>query len=368
MGSAQVSQRWHDADQRVRQAAQMRPARPEVAARQTAQALGSIVARILTPVMSDAIPRKSDPAREAVPGAPQPQAVQSYLRRVSRQPAAPWLHAEVARRMAERLAWIKRRPLRVIDWWSAGGGSLDTLGAALPAQARIDAIEPIAALRERSAAALRAPWWSPRRWRGRAGEARLEADAPRDGSAELLWSNMALHWAGDPAEVFVRWRAALAVEGFVMFSCFGPDTLRELRALHLQHGFGPASHSFIDMHDLGDALVRAGFAEPVMDMETIVLHWADAASMRAELRGLGSNAAQMRPVGLRTPRWRGRWDAACLQALAGADDRPRLSFEIIYGHAFVAPPRLAVAAETRVGVEELRRMARAGGVGRGSSS
>lgn len=330
---------------------------------QTAQVLGSIVARILAPPMSNAIPWKSDPAlqaeREALPGAPQQQAVAAYLRRLSRRSDAPWLHTEVARRMAERLTWIKRRPGRVIDWWSAGGGSLEALRAALPAQARLDAIEPTAALRGRSAAALRAPWWSMRRWRGRSGEARLEADAPRDGQAELLWSNMALHWASDPAEVFVRWRSALSPEGFVMFSCFGPDTLRELRLLHREHGFGPPSHSFIDMHDLGDALVGAGFAEPVMDMETLVLHWPDMAAMRAELYGLGSNAARHRSAGLRTPRWRERWDAAGLRALAGPDGRPRLSFEVIYGHAFVAPPRLAVAPETRVGFEELRRMARA---------
>lgn len=340
--------------------AHTRPARPRENVWQMAQALGSIAAWILTRVMSAAIPQKSDPANEDAPGAPQPQAVAAHLRRLARRAEAPWLHVEVGRRMAERLAWIKRRPLRAIDWWSAHGGSLDSLRAALPSEARIDAIEPTSALRERSAAALYAPWWSPRRWRGASSEAWLEADAPCDGTAELLWSNMALHWASDPAVVFARWRAALAVDGFVMFSCFGPDTVRELRAVHRELGFGPASHSFIDMHDLGDALVGAGFADPVMDMETISLHWADMPSMLPELRGLGSNAARMRHPGLRTPGWRDRWTDRAVEALSGADGRPRASFEIIYGHAFVALPRLAVAAETRLGVEELRRMARAG--------
>jgi len=328
--------------------------------------------------MSAAIPNTPEPARDAASGeggaggvggergqggaagAPQPQAVAAHLRRLACRAEAPWLHVEVARRMAERLAWIKRRPVRVIDWWSAPGGSLASLRAALPREARIDAVEPSAALAARSAAALAAPWWSARRWNGRAGTAWLEADAPRDGAAEMLWSNMALHWSGEPAEVFARWRAAVAVDGFVMFSCFGPDTLRELRALYGVQGWGAASHSFIDMHDLGDALVGAGFADPVMDMETVALHWADLPSMRAELRGLGSNAARSRHAGLRTPRWQARWSELARQALDGPAGRPHLSFEIVYGHAFVAPPRLAVAAETRVGVEELRRMARAG--------
>lgn len=306
--------------------------------------------------MSSAIQRKT----EVAPESPQPQAVASHLRRLARVADAPWLHREVARRMAERLAWIKRRPERVIDWWSLQGGAIDSLRAALPPRARIDAVEPTAALRDRSAAALQAPWWSPRRWQGAAGRAWIEADAPRDGSAPLLWSNMMLHWAADPAEVFARWRAAVAADGFVMFSCFGPDTLRELRAVHRATGSGPAAHSYIDMHDLGDALVGAGFADPVVDMETLVLHWADLPSMLAELRGLGSNAAWARHAGLRTPRWRARWGEAAAHALAGPDGRPRMSFEIVYGHAFVAPPRVVVAAETRVGVEELRRMARAG--------
>lgn len=349
-------QRWRIGAQRAPQGSQTRPVRPRLAAWQMAQVLGHMVAAILDRAMSSATLRKT----EAAPQSPQPQAVAAHLRRLARRGDAPWLHGEVARRMAERLAWIKRRPEHAIDWWSTQGGSLASLRAALPPRARIDAVEPTPALRELSAAALHAPWWSLRRWQGAAGAARLEADAARDGTAPLLWSNMMLHWAADPAEVFARWRAAVAADGFVMFSCFGPDTLRELRALHRAPGWGPATHSYIDMHDLGDALVGAGFADPVVDMETIVLHWADVPSMLVELRGLGSNAAWLRHAGLRTPRWRDRWIEAAARELAGPDGRPRLSFEIVYGHAFVAPPRVAVAAETRVGVEELRRMARAG--------
>lgn len=338
----------------------MRPARPRLGAWQMAQVLGHMMAAILARAMSSAIHRKTGAAIEAAPESADSHAVAAHLRRLARGAEAPWLHREVGRRMAERLAWIKRRPERAIDWWSAQGGSLDSLRAALPAQARIDAVEPTAALRDRSAATLRAPWWSPQRWRGQGGEAWLEAGAPRDGTAPLLWSNMMLHWAADPAEVFAQWRSALAPDGFVMFSCFGPDTLRELRAVHRAQVCGHASHSFIDMHDLGDALVGAGFADPVVDMETISLHWADVPSMLAELRGMGSNAARARHAGLRTPRWRARWIEAATRSLAGTDGRPRMSFEIVYGHAFVAPARLAVAAETRVGVEELRRMAREG--------
>ncbi|WP_295644938.1 biotin synthase [uncultured Methylibium sp.] len=301
----------------------------------------------------------SDPAASAALHGAQPAAVQAQLRRAAQASEAPWLHREVARRMAERLAIIKASPDCVIDWGSLRGGGRAALQAQYP-EARIEMVEPTPALAERSRLAARAPWWTPRRWLRPAPAAWLEPRAPRDGRAGLLWSNMTLHWAADPAPVFERWREAVAVGGFVMFSCFGPDTLRELRALYRRLGWGVPGHAFIDMHDLGDALVQAGFADPVMDMETLTLTWVDAEAALAELRGLGSNAAGARLAGCRTPRWRARLLDELQSALAGPDGRLRLSFEIVQGHAFQPPPRLRVAAETRVPVETLRRLARAG--------
>jgi malonyl-CoA O-methyltransferase len=115
---------------------------------------------------------------------------------------------------------------------------------------------------------------------------------------------------------------------------------------------------FVDMHDLGDMLVHAGFADPVMDQEVIKLNWADAAAALAELRTFGVNADPRRVAGWRTPRWRQRL-AEALQALAGADGRPVLSFELVYGHAFKVAPRPRVAERTEVGLEEMRQMVRA---------
>ena len=113
------------------------------------------------------------------------------------------------------------------------------------------------------------------------------------------------------------------------------------------------------MHDLGDMLIEAGFADPVMDQETITLTWPTAEAMLAELRQLGGNVSLQRPAGLRTPRWRQR----LLQALgdgADAQGRVSLAFEIVYGHAFRPPPRLRLAARTEVPLDDLRAMARAG--------
>ncbi|MCW7537421.1 biotin synthase [Aquabacterium sp. A7-Y] len=257
--------------------------------------------------------------------------------------------------MGERLAIVKRTPREVLDWWSVQGGSLALLREHYPA-ARVVAVEPGEAAAARAAEALRTPWWSPSRWRGPAHAAMTEAEAGEGAGAELLWANMMLHWAPDPPAQLARWQRALAVDGFLMFSCLGPDTLRELRTVYERHGWGPATPAFIDMHDLGDMLVHAGFADPVMDMEPLTLTWDSADALLQELRTLGRNTHPQRHPGLRTPRWK----RALGQALQGGGGRIAMRFEIIYGHAFKAVPRARVADETRVSLADMRSMMRSG--------
>ena len=89
-----------------------------------------------------------------------------------------------------------------------------------------------------------------------------------------------------------------------MFSCLGPDTLRELRSLYRSLGWPPPGHDFTDMHDWGDMLVHAGFAEPVMDMERITLTWETPQQVLDELRELGSNLHPDRFAALRGKEWK----------------------------------------------------------------
>jgi malonyl-CoA O-methyltransferase len=106
----------------------------------------------------------------------------------------------------------------------------------------------------------------------------------------MLWANMQLHMAADPQALIAQWQQALEVDGFLMFSCLGPDTLRELRAVYAALGWPPPAHEFTDMHDWGDMLVASGFAEPVIDMERITLScasWAPTCTRRASRRCAG---------------------------------------------------------------------------------
>ncbi|MEY8875637.1 MAG: biotin synthase [Leptothrix sp. (in: b-proteobacteria)] len=283
----------------------------------------------------------------------------------SATPATPWLHGEIARRMADRLALIRRQPAVVIDWAAAQGASTAVLAQHCPAAriVRTDADgHPLPATGAFAApAAALGRWW--RQWTGSADDtnpAAMPAPAPPEPRlrADLLWANMNLHLAADQPARIAAWHAATAVDGFLMFSCLGPDTARELHALHRELGLGPAGARCVDLHDIGDGLVQAGFADPVMDMERLTLTWADADAMLAELRTLGRNLAPHRHTGLRTPRWHARWVAQLNERLRQPDGRLHLTFEVIYGHAFRVASRAKVSSQTEISLEAMREMTR----------
>lgn len=298
----------------------------------------------------------SEPVRFAVsPPRLDPAAVARIRRRLQAAQTASWLHQEVARRMAERLPMIRLVPHQVLDWSLDAGPPAEALQAAYPSsklqQLRV-APTPVAASPD--------PWW--KHWMGRrggrAGLAQVDAAAVVPGSIGLVWSNMALQFENDPPALLAAWRRALRPDGFVMFSTLGPGSLAELRTIHAAAGWGPAHGPFVDMHDLGDMMVQAGLADPVMDQETLTLTYGSAEQLLAELRGWGGNLAPERHPGLRSRRWRDR----LLQALrerADAQGRIALTLELVYGHAFQAPDRgPAVAAETAVDLATMRRMLR----------
>jgi len=277
------------------------------------------------------------------------------VRRLNRAAQPPWLHGEVARRMVERLPIVKLQPQRVVDWGSFLGGSAALLRQTYP-QAQWLAVEPDEERRAATAAALALPWWSPRRWTESAAVVACEAEVELE-QGQLLWSNMGLHHAADPQAVMLQWQRALAVDGFLMFSTLGPGSLTMLSQLYAEAAWPTPFAPFVDMHDLGDMLLHAGFADPVMDQEVITLTWPNAQALLAELRGLGGNAALARYPGLRTGRWHQQL-LQRLQARAGADGRIALAFEVVYGHAFKPLPRHRLVAETSVPLADLRAMAR----------
>ena len=266
--------------------------------------------------------------------------------------ASVWLHEEVARRMQERLQWIVKQPTRWLHWQPLRGGLAvhTTLAQRYPqAQCVVFQTPKLAAMQVQRS--LTKPWWDARGWRVPAAQFETPP-AP----VQMLWANMALHMAADPQALITRWHQLLELDGFVMFSCLGPDTLRELRQLYAALEWPAPAHEFTDMHDWGDMLVQAGFAEPVMDMERITLTFSSPEHLLAELRGLGRNLHPKRFSGLRGRGWHAALKAQITQQLAdpAQPERLRLSFEIIYGHAFKPPPRISVGAQTNVSLDLFR--------------
>ena len=268
--------------------------------------------------------------------------------------ASPWLHEEVASRMLERLQWIKLQPKAWAHWGAVRGG--------LQAHRNLVQKYPksecfvVEADENRALAATKSianRWWTAARLMSKA--TRFEAPAP--GSVDMLWANMALHLDPHPQALLAQWHSALTVNGFLMFSCLGPDTAIEVRRLYQQLGWPPAGHELTDMHDWGDMLVAAGFAEPVMDMERITLTYETPQRLLAELAELGRNFHPRRFPGLRGRVWRDCLHHHLAKTLTtGPDGRLQLSFEIIYGHALKGEPHVKVSPLSAVSLQDMRSM------------
>jgi len=274
--------------------------------------------------------------------------------------ASPWLHEEVARRMDDRLQWIRQAPAAWCDWDPLRGGIAGhhLVARRYPQAACLIAETSSDAGRALAQAEFAKPWWNPARWAGKAPRFGL----PQDGGVQLLWSNMALHMAANPQALIAQWHRALAVDGYLMFSCLGPDTVRELHGVYAALGWPPAGHAMTDMHDWGDMLVHAGFAEPVMDMERIRLTFATPQRLLQELRELGCNLHLQRFPALRGRRWRDRLEQALGDRLADPEHGGQLAltFEIVYGHAFKPAPRVKVSSSSAVSLQDMRAMLHGG--------
>lgn len=266
---------------------------------------------------------------------------------------SPWLNEEIGRRMEERLQWIRLQPKSWVDWAPVSGGLQTHLKLrARYAKAHCRVVETTEVRERLARQALQAPWW--KRW--------LKSDALTFGStdpasADMIWANMALHTSSDPQALLQKWHGLLAVDGFLMFSCLGPDTLRELTQVYQNQKWPPASHAFTDMHDWGDMLVQAGFGQPVMDMERITLTYANADALLAECRLLGRNLHSDRFSGLRGKQWLAHLKTALL-ALAKPDQEGRLvvTVEVIYGHALKPLPRLKVEQHSSVSLQDMKTL------------
>lgn len=253
--------------------------------------------------------------------------------------AAAVLQHEVCARMLERLEYVKHKPAAILDAGCGTGNAIPALLTRYPG-ATLLALDLAVSMLERARARVR--WWQALPGLRPPLHA-LCADIERVPLARecmgLVWSNLALQWVNDLPQALAEMHRVLAPAGLFMFSTFGPDTLRELR----QAFAGVDDHThvsrFVDMHDIGDMMVAAGFADPVMDMEQITLTYDNVRALMHDLRAIGAtNATLGRPAGLS--------GKAVLRAVERNYEALRrngklpATFEIVYGHAWKPEARL----------------------------
>ena len=264
--------------------------------------------------------------------------------------AAAILQHEVCRRMLDRLDYIKVTPSAILDAGSGTGNALAGLMARY-AGTPVVALDIALAMLERGRARL--AWWQ--RVPGLRPPlhpvcADLERLPLREGSVGFVWSNLALQWVVDLSHTFTELHRVIEAGGLLMFSTFGPDTLKELRDAYQGTDGRTHVNRFVDMHDIGDMLVHSGYADPVMDMEPFTLTYERVRDLMRDLKSIGAhNVTQGRPASLT-----GKALMRSVEQryeLLRRDGRLPATFEVIYGHAWKPLPRVSASGRRVIDIK-----------------
>ncbi len=273
--------------------------------------------------------------------------VRGFNRAASGYDAVSVLQDRVREELISRLDLVQLQPQLVVDV-GAGTGQGALALARRYKRARVLAVDASPAMLHE--AARRRGW--RRRFAlacARAEDLPLAAD-----SAQLLFCHLTLQWCDDLDAALGQFARVLAPDGLLSFATYGPDTLRELRSAWAAVDAHPHVNAFIDMHDIGDALVRAGFQEPVLDVERFTLTYPHPVALMRELRALGAvNAISGRKRGLTG---RKTWESLLEQyEKLRTDGRIPATFEVVYGQAWAAraAPRGVSGGETRVALDSI---------------
>ena len=274
------------------------------------------------------------------------KARRSFGRAADRYDETAVLQHEIGRRMLERLDTMRTEPRRILDIGCGTGVGSEALLRRYP-KAEVIALDfalPMLAHARRRGRWLR----RPRCVCGDLDQLPLAAQ-----SVDLVFANAALQWSVDPPRAFAGIARVLRPGGLLLFSSFGPDTFKELRAAWSAVDGQPHVHDFIDMHDYGDMLMHAGLADPVMDVERMTLTYADALHLMHEIKVIGAgNASAGRARGLLGRR---RLAEVCdaYERFRDPEGRLPVSYEVVHGHAWATAQR-RVGGETRVSIDVLR--------------
>ncbi|UOD50639.1 methyltransferase domain-containing protein [Orrella daihaiensis] len=287
----------------------------------------------------------------------EPRHVKQQFDRRGDLECAEFLYGEIAARMLDRLALIRLEPTVILDAGCGAGRRFAALRQRYP-QATILGLDHNQRLLTLARQALKESIWQ--RFLGSMGRkpaielinAELDRTQLAPESIDLIWSNLAMHWHPEPHHVLREWSRLLRPNGLAFFTVWGPATGKELREAITAAGLQTATLPLVDMHDLGDLMVEHGFADPVMDQETITLTYDHAGALLADAYALGGNPNPQRKASLASRVWREHLIDA-LESKRQAN-KLTLTLEIAYGHAWRNSIRRQ-GNETRISVQAIGR-------------
>ena len=260
------------------------------------------------------------------------QVRRAFGRAASAYSATAVLQREVEARLLEQLDYAKAPPQRIVDLGAGPGRASVALKKRWP-QAQVIAIDlALPMLRE---ARKQAGWWRPKFARVNANAAVLPLP---DASVDLLFSNLCMQWIADLPGLFAEWRRVLTPGGLVLCSTFGTETLHELREAFASADAAPHVSPFVPIQTVGDAMLSAGFRDPVLDSDTFTLTYRDAPALMHELRTIGAGNALVSRRRSPTGKQRMRDAIAAYEQFRQPDGLLPATYEVFYAHAFGPEP------------------------------
>jgi len=258
----------------------------------------------------------------------QKQVIQTFNRAAATYASAIALPKETGLRLVERLDLIRLQPEIIVELGCATG-YLSKLLTQRYRHAKVFGVD----------IAINMVLQAKRQTRRLFSRERFVcADANRlpfaDQSVDLVFSNLMLAWCNDIDALLLELRRVLKPNGLFLFTTLGPDTLQELK--HCWHNIDHHLHvhPFLDMHDIGDSLVKAKFLDPVMDMEKLIFNYSQLQLLMRDLKALGMhNIAAEKNKSLTTPRQLQKLNQAYENYRTATAMLP-VTFEVIYGHAW----------------------------------
>lgn len=262
----------------------------------------------------------------------------AFSRSAAGYDAAAALQHEVEKRLMESLDYLTLRrgqdatdPKVVLDVGCGPAHAAAAMRKRWP-KAQVVALDmALPMLRE---AKKQAGWWKP----FQRVCADLRALPLAEGSVDVLFCNLSLQWVDDLPAAFNGFRRVLKPGGLLVCSTFGPETLQELRDAFAHVDDTPHVSPFPPIAQFGDALMLAGFRDPVLDRDRFTLTYDDLPALMRELRAMGATNALQRRRHTLTGRARFAAAATAYEPLRRADGKLPSTWDVIYAHAWAPPP------------------------------